>query len=110
MRVLGFTAALAVATCILFGLAPALRATQMAPAAAMRSGGRGTTSGRERFGLRRGLAATQIALSLVLLVGALLFVRSLHNLSVVDAGFRPEGVLAINLDLRQAGYKQNAVR
>jgi putative ABC transport system permease protein len=104
MRVLAFTAVLAVCTCILFGLAPALRATQMTPAAAMRAGGRGTTAGRERFGLRRGLAATQIALSLVLLVGALLFVRSLHNLSVVDAGFRPEGVLAINLDLRQAGY------
>jgi putative ABC transport system permease protein len=103
-RVLGFTAVLAAATCILFGLAPALRATHLAPAAAMRSGGRGTTAGCERFGLRRGLVATQIALSLVLLVGALLFVRSLHNLSVADTGFQTEGVLAINLDLRRAGY------
>src|SRR5579862_3016220 len=104
LRVLGFTAALAVGTCILFGLAPALRATHLAPAAAMRAGGRGTTAGRERLGLRRGLAAVQIALSLVLLVAALLFVRSFHNLSIVEAGFRAEGVLAVDLDLRRAGY------
>src|SRR5580765_8724154 len=49
----GFTAAMAVGTCLLFGLLPALRATQIAPAAAMRAGGRGTTAGRERYGLRR---------------------------------------------------------
>jgi putative ABC transport system permease protein len=103
-QVLGFTAALAIVTCILFGLAPALSATHLAPAAAMRSGGRGATAGRERFGLRRGLIATQIAFSLVLLVGALLFVRSLRNLLLVDVGFRSEGVLAVNLDLRRAGY------
>jgi putative ABC transport system permease protein len=106
VRLLGFTAALAAATCILFGLAPALRATHLAPAAAMRAGGRGLTSGRERFGLRRALVATQVALSLVLLVGALLFVRSLQKLLAVDAGFRAEGVLLVNLNLRHPNYSK----
>jgi putative ABC transport system permease protein len=96
-RVLGFTAALAVFTCILFGLAPALRATKSNPASAMRASGRGLTANRERFGLRRVLVVTQVALSLVLLVGALLFVGSLRNLMSVDAGFRQDGILIANL-------------
>ncbi len=105
-RVLGFTAALAVTTCLLFGLVPAVRATRLAPVAAMRGGGRGMTAGRERFSLRRLLVASQIALSLVLLVGALLFLRSLHNLMIIDAGFHSEGVLAISLDLRRPQYSK----
>jgi predicted permease len=103
-RVLGFTAALAVLTCLLFGLLPALRATYLSPVSAMRSGGRSVTAGRERFSLRRALVATQVALSLVLLVGALLFVRSLHNLLTTDAGFQPEGVLTVNIDFTRAQY------
>jgi len=102
--VLGFTAALAVLTCLLFGLTPALRATRVSPAAAMRAGGRSTTAGRERFSLRRTLVAMQVALSLVLLVGALLFVRSLRNLLTTQAGFNAEGVLTVNLDFGQAQY------
>jgi predicted permease len=70
----------------------------------MRSGGRSVTAGRERFSLRRALVATQVALSLVLLVGALLFVRSLHNLLTTDAGFQPEGVLTVNIDFTRAQY------
>jgi len=103
-RVLGFTASLAIATCLLFGLMPALRATHLAPAAVIRGAGRDTGNGRERFSLRRALVVTQVALSLVLLVGALLFVRSLGNLLAVNAGFRPEGVLAVGLDLRRPDY------
>lgn len=103
-RVLGFTATLAVLTCLLFGLLPALRATYLSPVSAMRSGGRSVTAGRERFSLRRALVATQVALSLVLLVGALLFVRSLHNLLTTDAGFQPEGVLTVNIDFTRAQY------
>lgn len=103
-RVLGFTAALAVLTCLLFGLLPAMRATYLSPVLAMRSGGRSVTAGRERFGLRRALVSTQVALSLVLLVGALLFVRSLHNLLTTDAGFQPEGVLTVNIDFGKAQY------
>jgi len=96
-RVLGFTALLAVLTCILFGLAPAVRATRSSPASAMRASGRGLTAHRERFGLRRILVVTQVALSLVLLVGALLFVGSLRNLMNVDAGFRQDGILVTDL-------------
>ena len=103
-RVLGFTAAIAIGTCLLFGLLPALRATRIAPSAAMRSGGRGLSAGRERFSLRRMLVTGQVALSLVLLVGALLFVRSLQKLLSVDPGFRAEGIVAVNLDLRGAQY------
>jgi putative ABC transport system permease protein len=103
-RMLGFTAAVAVLTCLLFGLLPALRATYLSPVAAMRAGGRSVTAGRERFSLRRALVATQVALSLVLLVGALLFVRSLHNLLTTDAGFQPEGVLTVNIDFTRAQY------
>ncbi len=103
-RVLGFTGALAVLTCLLFGLLPALRATYISPVAAMRAGGRSVTAGRERFSLRRALVATQVALSLVLLVGALLFVRSLHNLLTTDPGFRSEGVMTVQIDFGKAQY------
>ena len=106
LRMLSFTAALAVTTCLLFGLIPALRATHLSPVTAMRAGGRGTTAGRERFGLRRALVATQVALSLVLLVGALLFIRSLRNLVTTNAGFQAEGVLSVSLDLRRPDYSK----
>ncbi|HVP00404.1 MAG TPA: ABC transporter permease [Bryobacteraceae bacterium] len=96
-RMLAFTAALAVFTCILFGLAPALRATRSSPAASMRASGRGLTTSRERFGLRRALVVAQVALSLVLLVGALLFTGSLRNLMNLNAGFRQDGILLTNL-------------
>ncbi len=89
-RVLAFTTGLAVLTCLLFGLAPAMRATHLSPASVIRSGGRSMSAGRERFSLRRSLVATQVALCLVLLVGALLFVRSLRNLLTTDAGFKAD--------------------
>jgi predicted permease len=99
-RVFGFTAGLAILTCVLFGLAPALRATRVGPNAALEAAGRGMSDGPERFGLRRFLVISQVALSLVLLTGALLFVRSLTNLLTMDAGFRQEGVLQVDLDMR----------
>src|SRR5205823_12209776 len=102
LRVLGFMAGIALLTCLLFGLAPAVRATSIAPASAMRAGGRGVTTGRERFSLRRALVVAQISLSLVLLVGAFLFVRSLQKLLDVHPGFRPEGIVAVRVDLRPA--------
>jgi len=109
LRVLGFTAFLALLTCVIFGLAPALRATHVAPGAAMKSGGRGITASRERFGLRRLLVVTQMALSLVLVVGALLFVGTLRNLLLADAGFDPEGVLVAEVDFERAGLAKEAV-
>ncbi len=100
-RVLGFTLGLAVLTCLLFGLAPALRATRDGSAEVLKAGGRGNTAGRDRFGLRRGLVTVQVALSLVLLVGALLFSRSLGRLLSVDPGFRANGILITDLDLTE---------
>jgi predicted permease len=100
-RIFAFTALIASAACLLFGLAPALRATGSSPAVTV-LGGRGATDGRERFTLRRTLVVIQVAVSLVLLVGALLFARSLRNLMAVDPGFRQDGVLVVNLDLQRA--------
>lgn len=76
-RVFGFIVVLAVFTCLLFGLVPAVRASGAIPAGAMR-GGRTSTATRERNGLRRALVVAQVAVSLVLLVAALLFSRSLQ--------------------------------
>lgn len=101
-HVLAFTAALAVATCLLFGLLPALRSAGVAPAGVMRATGRGLTSGKEKLSLRRFLVVAQVACSVVLLAGAILFIGSLRNLMTVDAGFRTEGVLSMSLDLRRA--------
>ena len=85
-RVFAFTASVAIAACLLFGLAPAVKATHASLGAAMKVGGRGSTDGRERFTVRRALVVLQVALSLVLVVGALLFARSLRNLTTLDPG------------------------
>jgi putative ABC transport system permease protein len=97
-RILGFTAGLAGLTCVLFGLAPALRATSVAPGLVLKEGGRGTTDGGTRFGLRQILVVAQVALSLMLLVGALLFARSLNNLATLDPGFQRDGILGVDID------------
>jgi len=102
-RMLAFTAGVATVTCLLFGLLPALRAAYLSPVSAMRAGVR-VTSGRERFSFRRGLVATQIAVSLVLLFGALLFVRTLNNLVTEDPGFKTEGILTVTV-----GFGKSAV-
>src|SRR5262249_4171505 len=81
---------------------PAIRATSTQPGVAMKTGSRGMTDSRERFGLRRGLVVVQVAMSLVLVVGALLFVRSLRNLLLLDAGFHQDGVLVVNVNLSGA--------
>jgi predicted permease len=101
--VLGFTAGLAAITCMLFGLAPAFRATRTHPAQVMRASGRGMTDGRERFNLRRILVVGQLALSLVLVTGALLFGGTLRNLTTVNIGFSPAGVTDVDIDYRNAG-------
>jgi predicted permease len=91
-RVLLFTAAVAGLTCVFFGVAPAWRASSAEPVSAMKAGGRGMTGSRERFSLQRLMVVTQIAVSLVLLVGALLFVRSFRNLLTFDPGMRETGI------------------
>jgi len=100
-RVLGFTMGIGVLACLVFGLLPALRATRIAPGESMKAGGRGLTASRERFGLRRTLAATQVALSLLLVAGALLFTRSLRNVMAVNLGFRPDGITIAEADMTE---------
>jgi predicted permease len=99
---IGFLAAITLLTCILFGLAPAIRATRRQPGTSLKQAGRSTTSGRERFGLQRTLVIAQISLSLILLVGSLLFVRSFQTLMTLDPGFRSNGVLTASIDFPPA--------
>jgi predicted permease len=98
-RVLAFTAAVAMGTCAVFDLIPALRSSRTDPGNALKTNSRGTTAGRERFSFQRVLVVSQIAVSLVLLVGALLFVRSFRNLLTCDPGFREDGVIIAYLNL-----------
>lgn len=107
-RVFAFIAVTAVLACLLFGLSPALKATGTNPVVAMQAGGRSSTDSHERFTLRRALVVAQVALSMVLIVGALLFARSLRNLVTLDPGFRQDGILAVNVDIRQSSIPQTA--
>jgi predicted permease len=97
-RVVGFAAALAIATCLLFGLAPAIRGTRVSASSVLRASARGATAGRESLALRRGLVVVQIALSVTLLFGSLLFARTLVNVMHVDPGFRADGLVAAEID------------
>jgi predicted permease len=107
-HIFAFMAGLVFATAVLFGLAPALQASRAEPTEALKSGARGIAGARSRFGVRRALVVSQVALSLVLLVGALLFVRTLRNLSTVDAGFRQDRILFAELDLTQLAIPPGA--
>ncbi|MGH9743304.1 MAG: ABC transporter permease, partial [Candidatus Acidiferrum sp.] len=100
-RVLSFTAFMAVSTCLLFGLAPAFRSSRAEPGSVLKSGGRSMTAGRQRFSFQQALVVSQIALSMVLLAGALLFVRSFWNLMTLNPGFRESGVLRVYLNFRR---------
>jgi putative ABC transport system permease protein len=105
-HILGYMCLLIVATCFIFGLAPALRGTRVGPGAAMKASGRGLSANAERFALRRALVIAQVGLSLVLVIGALLFARSLRNIESVDSGFQPEGLLMATIDLQRSGYAE----
>jgi predicted permease len=98
MRVLLFTIGIALLTCLFFGVAPAVRAGRVDPGTVMKTSGRGITAGRRHFVLRRGLIVSQVSLSLVLLVAALLFVQTFRNLMTLNAGFRQDGVLVADFD------------
>src|SRR5713101_8198584 len=102
-RVLLFTGALMISTCAFVALVPALRSSRVEPGLALKSGSRGTTAGRERFSFQRLLVVSQIAVSVVLLVGALLFARSFRNLVTLDPGFREKGILVTYVEFRRLG-------
>lgn len=99
-----FTLGLSVAVGLLVGLAPALGLSQSLVSGALRAGITVRTGWRQRLGLGRPLVAVQIALSLLLLVVAGLFVRSLGNLQTVPLGFNPDGLVLFTLDPSAAHY------
>lgn len=101
-RVLVFTMAVSLLTGLLFGLAPAWRATRLDLATSLKQSRR-TTGAVSR--LSKGLIVAQVALSLLLLVGAGLFIRTLYNLQRVKLGFNQENLLLFRLKPEQGGYK-----
>jgi predicted permease len=102
-RVLSFTIGLSFLTGIVFGLAPAWRATRLDLNPTLKEGGRGSTAHRSL--LTRGLVVVQVALSLLLLVGAGLFVRTLLNLQRVEPGFNTQNLLLFGVQPGLIGYK-----
>ncbi|HEX4595236.1 MAG TPA: FtsX-like permease family protein, partial [Bryobacteraceae bacterium] len=103
LRVLAFTLLVSVATGILFGLAPAFSSRHVTHDA-LKEGGRGGTAGAGSQRLRGGLVIAEVALSLTLLVGAGLLIRSFLRLQEVETGFRPEGVLTMRISLPEEKY------
>jgi macrolide transport system ATP-binding/permease protein len=104
-QALGFTSGLALATGILFGFAPALQATRVELTSALKEARIGASRARSRVGLSQALVVSQIAISLLLVIGAGLFVRTLSNLESTQLGFNRENVLLFGLSPGQAGYK-----
>ena len=106
-QTLAVAVAVTVVTGLLFGLAPALQTTAIRASEALRSGGR-STSGAERG--RRGLVVAQVAMTLVLLVGAGLLLQTLYQLRYADLGLRPDGVLTLRTALPLDRYGEHARR
>ncbi|MFL5582061.1 MAG: ADOP family duplicated permease [Gemmatimonadaceae bacterium] len=104
LRVLGFVLAVMVATGLLFGIAPALWSARRAPAEALRAGGRTGSDGRRARRWGDALVVGEVALALMLTVGAGLLVRSFMALRSVDPGFDPRGVLAVGVSLPDVPY------
>ena len=109
-RILGFTLALSVATGLLFGLAPALQSTRpdIAPTLKDQAGSVMGSGAQVRF--RKALVAAQVTLSLLLLIGAGLFIRSLSNLHSLDPGFKTTNVVQFSLNPRAIGYDADRTR
>jgi len=108
-RVLALTGVVALGAALLFGLAPALRASRPDLVPALKGEEAGGILER-RFTLRSALAVTQVALSMLLLVGAGLFLRTLHNVQTADLGLRSRNLLLASLNLRLQGYDEARAR
>jgi predicted permease len=107
-RLMAFAFGIALVAGIVCGLVPALQATRPDLVPALKSEPRAV--GRNRFDLRKLLVVMQVAVSLLLLIGAGLFVRSLRNLRTLDFGFRRESVLLVNVNPQASGYKGQRLR
>ena len=106
--VLAYTALVALATAVLFGLAPAWRSVDVDPREALEEGGRAGGDARGHR-VRSALVALEIAMSLVLLAGAGLMVKSMHGLTRLDAGFDPEKVLTVQVGIPRLRYVDQAL-
>jgi len=107
-RVLAFTIAISVLTGMIFGLAPALQASKPDLNETLKDAGRGST-GRRRL-LRSGLVVSEVALTMVLLIGAGLMIRSFYRLQRVDPGFVADNLLTFNVSLPQKKYAEDQQR
>ena len=103
-RVLGFTALVAMLSGALFGLAPAWQSARADLIPALKDGEASAAQGERRWNARNALVVAQVALALVMLVGAGLLVRSLQRLFAIDPGFRAENLLIVPLELPRAAY------
>lgn len=105
--VLLFTLAASLVTGIIFGLVPALQSSRAGASSALKEGGRSNVGGGGRW-VRSALLVGEVAMSLVLLVGAALLLRSFAKLTSVDPGFDPNGILAFQVSLPAASYGEDA--
>jgi putative ABC transport system permease protein len=106
LSTLAFTAVIATATGAVFALIPAVQGSRGVSAESLKGGGRGSTTGGRKLRLRRALVTAEVALSLLLLVGAGLLIKSFMRLQQVDGGFDPDGVLTMQIALPSARYTQ----
>ncbi|HEX8184224.1 MAG TPA: ABC transporter permease [Blastocatellia bacterium] len=109
-RVFAFTAAIAVVTGILFGLAPALHASKLNLNEMLKEGGRGATAGFRRQRVRSLLVISEVAVALVLLISAGLLIKSFLRLQQVDPGFKPDNVLTAGIPLPRTKYLEPTKR
>jgi predicted permease len=107
-RVLAFTAVIALGTTMAFSLAPAARLVRAGVADSMKEGGPSATTGSGRRRFRNALVVVEMALAVVLLVGAGLMLRTLWSLQRIDLGFNPTGVLTLRVALPQTSYPEAA--
>jgi predicted permease len=105
LRVFIFTGSVSFITGVIFGLAPALRGTRVDINGSLRDGGRGVTSSGGRITLAKAFVIAQVAISLLLIVSAGLFLRTLWNLESVSLGYSKENLLLVRIDGLTAGYK-----
>src|SRR5258705_9954184 len=106
LRVLGFTLGLSCLTGIIFGIVPALRATRMDLTPTLKDTGRGS-SGYTRSLLSKSLVVAQVSISMLLLIGAGLLIRTLRNLQHVETGFNERNLLHFSVEPRLIGYKED---
>jgi predicted permease len=109
-RVLGFNLALSLVTGVLFGMVPALQATRSGVAGTLKEQASAVSAGTGGVGFRKALVVTQVAFSLLLLIGAGLFGRSLYNLKNLYPGFQSDHLMTFAVDPLLNGYSQTRVK